>query len=93
MHLHFEPVMYVFRGYAQAGGFDRHAPYDLVGSVFCLGDGRARIFATQGDLDATTIRQLAEGLKERGIHTVLINRHGVEQTWINDNGRIRALKS
>jgi hypothetical protein len=80
MNLHLEPVMYVVRGYANdPEGYANKRAYDLVLSVFMLGDGRARAFAAHGDLDTATVRALAGELQQLGIHTVLVNRHGVEQ--------------
>lgn len=90
MHIHFEPVMYVFRGYTDPQGYEKRQQYDLVGSVFMLGDGRARVFATHGELDRRTIGAIADGLREKGIHTVLVERHGVEQQW--QTGRATACK-
>ena len=81
LHIHMAPVMYVFRGYREPDGYERRLPYDLVGSVFDLGDGRARVFATQGELDRGAVQQLADLLREIGIRTVLVERHGVEQQW------------
>lgn len=81
LHIHMQPVMYVFRGYREADGFERRMPYELVGSVFDLGDGRARVFATQGEIDRPTLHLLGDELRGLGIHTVLVERHGVEQQW------------
>lgn len=81
LHLHLEPVMFVCRGYAHPDGYANKHAYELVLSVFALGDGRARVFAAHGDLDRATIVRLAGELERLGIHTVLVNRHGVEQEW------------
>lgn len=81
MHLHLQPVMFVFRGYRTPDGFEQRRPYDLVGSVFDLGDGRARVFATLGEITRGVVEQLAAQLRDRGIRTVLVERHGVEQEW------------
>jgi hypothetical protein len=79
--------MYVVRGYAHdPDGYANKRPYDLVLSVFMLGDGRARAFAAHGELDAATVRALAAELHQLGIHTLLANRHGVEQEW--QTGRV-----
>lgn len=81
MPLHFEPVMYVVRRFATVDGYDNRDHYDLVFSVFNLGHGRARAFAAHGEIDRASLREAAAGLRERGIHTLLVDRHGVEQEW------------
>lgn len=81
LHLHLEPVMYVARGYASADGYAQRHAYELVLSVFMLGNGRARVFAAHGELSRATIARLAGALEAVGVHTVLVDRHGVEQEW------------
>lgn len=79
MHIHLEPVMHVFRGYDDPNGYEKRHRYRVVGSVFLLGNGRARVFATHGELDRETIENLAAELRKLGVHTVLVERHGIEQ--------------
>lgn len=93
LHLNLEPVMYVGRGYTQPNGYERHQAYELVFSVFMLGDGRARVFATHGELDRATVMTLGGMLDALGVHTVLVNRHGVEQEWSVRRGCERARKA
>lgn len=81
LHIHMEPVMYVARGYADPDGYAKRHAYELVVSVFVLGNGKARVFATHGDLDRATLGRLARALGDLGVHTVLVDRHGVEQEW------------
>lgn len=81
MHIHLEPVTYVGRGYSQPGGYEDRRPYDLVFSVFMLGDGRARVYAAHGEMDRTTFKQICKALADRGVHTALVERHGIEQQW------------
>ncbi len=93
LHIHLEPVMYVGRGYASPDGFKHHHAYELVFSVFMLGDGRARLFATHGELDRATVMTLAGQLESLGVHTVLVDRHGVEQQWSVRRGCERSRKT
>lgn len=82
--LHFQSVQYIVRGYVRPGGYERREPFALVANVFDLGNGTARIFgahADAGEFDAATLRTLLAGLAERGIHTALVSRHGIEQRW------------
>lgn len=81
LHLHLEPVMCVCRGYTDPNGYEYKHAYELVLSIFMLGDGRARVFAAHGDLDRATTVKLAAELEQLGVHTVLVSRHGVEQEW------------
>lgn len=81
LHIHMEPVMYVARGYADPDGYAKRHAYELVVSVFVLGNGKARVFATHGELDRATVVKLAGELEKLGVHTVLVDRHGVEQEW------------
>lgn len=81
MHIHLHPVMYTGYGYPNPGGFENRRPYDLVFSVFMLGNGRARVFATHGELDRKTVVNIANELREKGVHTVLVERHGIEEEW------------
>lgn len=66
LHLHFEPVMYVGRGYAHPDGFKHHHAYELVFSVFMLGDGRARVFATHGVEQEWRVRRGCEKSRKTG---------------------------
>lgn len=81
LHIDLEPIMYVGRGYVRPDGRKRHDPYDLVFSVFMLGDGRARAFATHGEMSRATVMNAARELRALGVHTVLADRHGVEEVW------------
>lgn len=81
MHIHGEAVMYVYRGYDQPDGYEQRMPYRFVASIFAIGNGRARAFATHGDIDRATIQAMAADLLDKGIHTLLVERHGVEQEW------------
>ncbi|MFN3985722.1 MAG: hypothetical protein ACK4KV_09530 [Rhodocyclaceae bacterium] len=81
LHLHLEPVMYVCRGYADPNGYAHKHAYELVLSIFILGDGRARIFAAHGEISRATLVRLAAQLRGLAVDTVLVNRHGVEQEW------------
>lgn len=90
LHIHLEPVMYVGRGYAHPDGYQHKHAYELVFSVFMLGDGRARVFAAHGELERATVMIIANQLAAMGVHTVLVNRHGVEQEWHIPSGAARA---
>lgn len=79
LHIDLDPILYVGRGYAEPDGRARQAPFDLVFSVFMLGDGRARVFGAHGTLDKATLLNLAGELRKLGVHTVLMQRHGVER--------------
>lgn len=81
LHIDLEPVMYVGRGYVHPDGRSRGEGFELVFSVFMLGDGRARVFAAHGEMDRKTVTALAEQLEALGVRTVLVRRHGVEQEW------------
>lgn len=81
LHLHFEPVMYVVRGFNHPKGYELLHAHELVLSVFMLGGGRARVFGAHGELTRSTMRDLADKLETMGIHTILVDRHGVEQEW------------
>lgn len=81
LHIELEPIQYIGRGYACADGRAQHQPYALVFSVFLLGDGRARIFGAHGGLGRGTVAAIAAELRALGVHTVLVNRHGVECEW------------
>lgn len=79
MHINLECVMYVGRGYAEAGGFEAREPYDLVFSVFKVAEGVARVFAAHGELPREAFRQICAELAGKGFHTALVERHGVER--------------
>jgi len=79
LHIALDPVLYVGRGYAQPDGRAQQQPFDLVFSVFMLGDGRARVFGAHGTLDKPTLLNLAAELRALGVHTVLMQRHGAER--------------
>ncbi|ANQ83687.1 hypothetical protein dqs_0611 [Azoarcus olearius] len=93
LHIHLEPVMYVGRGYVAPDGFAHKHAYEMVCSIFMLGDGRARVFAAHGDMDRGTVTSLAGQLEALGIHTVLVNRHGVEQEWQVASATCKARKT
>ena len=79
LHIALDPVLYVGRGYTQPDGWAQQVPFELVFSVFMLGDGRARVFGAHGTLDKPTLLNLAAELRRLGVHTVLMQRHGVER--------------
>lgn len=80
-HLHIEPIAYTVRAYAQPNGAAHGDPYEHVMSLFLVGNGRARIFATDGDTSHGTVIALAPRLQALGVHTVLLERHGIEREW------------
>lgn len=81
MHINLETVMYVGRGYHLADGYEQRRPYDLVFSVFKVAEGVARVYAAHGEIDRATFKQICKSLAEKGFHTALVERHGVEQKW------------
>jgi predicted alpha/beta hydrolase len=81
MHINLEPVMYVGRGYQLADGYEQRRPYDLVFSVFKVREGVARVFAAHGEIDRATFKRISKALAEKGFHTALVERHGIEQEW------------
>ncbi|MDP3871282.1 MAG: hypothetical protein Q8Q80_01345 [Methyloversatilis sp.] len=81
MDINLEPVMYVGRGYTLADGYEGRQPYELVFSVFKVSEGRARVFAAHGEIDRATFKQISKALADKGFHTALVERHGVEQEW------------
>lgn len=90
LHIHLDPVLYVGRGHAQPDGAAQQQPFELVFSVFVLGAGRARVFGAHGTLDRGTVRNLASALRNLGVHTVLVQRHGIEREICIDPQRDRA---
>ena len=81
LQIHLEPIMFVGRGYSNPDGVVRELAYELVFSAFLLGDGRARVFATHGELNRATVMAIGAALRAIGVHTVLVRRHGVEDEW------------
>lgn len=80
MHVHGETVQVVYRGYDHPDGYRLRHKYRFVAVVFLLGE-RARAFATMGELGRLAIQGIAEDLLARGVKTLLVERHGVEQSW------------
>ncbi len=76
MHLHFEPVQYIVRGYREPDGYEKKAPFDLVLNVFMTGAGTATVFAARGDMNRPTRAALCSDLAARGVHTARVVRHG-----------------
>lgn len=79
LHIDLEPALLIGRGYDDADGRARCAPYQLVFSVFLMGDGRARVFGAHGEMSKRTLINLGRALRQHGVHTVLMLRHGEER--------------
>lgn len=79
LRIELEPVQFIVRGYDSADGYAQRTPYRLVLNVFLLGDGRARVFGAHGKFDRATLVRLGRALREKGVTSVLIERHGVER--------------
>lgn len=79
LEIDLEPMLLIGRGYEVADGRAQRLPYQLVFSVFLLGDGRARVFGAHGEMSRETLVNLGQALRARGVRTVLMERHGVER--------------
>lgn len=87
MSLHFEPVLYLVRGYQDGEDpyrqYTERRPYRLVFSVFMQGDV-ARIFGGHGSITPDTIKEACRHLAAHGVHTVIMERHGTEHIYFVD---------
>lgn len=79
--------MFTVRGFADPDGYAKRHAYELVMSVFLMGNGRARAFAAHGEISRATMQQLSERLQALGVDTLLVDRHGVEQMWKAAHGK------
>lgn len=76
LHLHFDVVQYIVRGYVDPDGFERKAPYDLLFTVLKPGDGTATILAMKGTINRATRDEIVRRLAAEGVHTARVVRHG-----------------
>lgn len=76
LHLHFDAVQYIVRGYAEPDGYERKAPYDLLFTVIKPGDGTATVLAMKGVMNRATRAEIVRRLAGEGVHTARVVRHG-----------------
>lgn len=76
LHLHFDCVQYIVRGYAEPDGYERKAPYDLLFTVLKPGDGTATILGMKGLINRPTRDEIVRRLATEGVHTARVVRHG-----------------
>ncbi len=66
LHLHFDAVQYIVRGYVDPDGFERKAPYDLLFTVLAM----------KGVMNRATRDEIVRRLAAEGVHTARVVRHG-----------------
>lgn len=78
MSLHFEPVLFVVRGYADGDPERLHAerrPFDLLFNCFIQGV-EAHIFGAMGHITPAVLTEACQALASRGVRAVVLERHG-----------------
>jgi len=93
MSLHFEPILYMVRGYRDGDAdlqYHARAPFDLIFSVHLHGDGVAHVFGAMGEMTPGCIKEACQKLALMGIRTVTMDRHGKHRVYSLDGaGNVR----
>lgn len=76
--LHFDPVLFVVRGYADGEperSYAERKPFDLLFSCFIQGD-EAHIFGGHGHINLDILHEACHALADRGVRALVLERHG-----------------
>lgn len=81
MHLHFEPVQWIVRGY-KTGSYEDNSEFDMVFSMFKADRTRLYIYAAHGKIPLDIRRRLAEFVKEHNIEEVVFTHKGKTSVYL-----------
>jgi hypothetical protein len=76
MHLTMTPHIEFIRVYDQPSGYEKRLPYLGILAVTHLTDKIAYLHAAVGKIDRATYMLAVSMLRERGITTLMVERHG-----------------
>jgi hypothetical protein len=80
IHLHITPAVSNIRAYAQPNGYPDRAPYLAILTVLHLTDTVVYLMGAIGTVNRETREAAFALLRERGVKTALMERHGQMKT-------------
>ncbi|WP_426195094.1 hypothetical protein [Massilia sp. DWR3-1-1] len=80
VHLHLSPSVSQVRSYDEPDGYARRLPYRAIVTITHLTDKLAYLHSAVGALGREEFPALLAMLKERGVTTVMYERHGRMKT-------------
>lgn len=80
IHLHITPLVSNIRAYAQPKGYENRLPYLAIITVLHLTDTTVYIMGAIGTVNRETRAAAFDLLRERGVTTVMVERHGQLKT-------------
>jgi hypothetical protein len=79
-HLTMTPEVSSIRAYEQPGGYENRLPYLAIVKVTHLNDKTVYLHSGIGTVDRETWNKLLDMLRETGVGTVMLERHGQMKT-------------
>jgi hypothetical protein len=79
-YLTMTPQTSVIRAYDQPGGYESRLPYQAIVTVTHLTDKLAYLHGAVGKVDRETWEKTLGLLREKGVETLTLERHGVIKT-------------
>jgi hypothetical protein len=80
IHLTMTPEVSSIRAYDQSGGYEKRLPYLAIVTVTHLTDKIIYLHGAVGKVDRETWEKTLDLLRERGVTTVMLERHGRMKT-------------
>ena len=80
IHLAMTPQTSAIRAYDQPGGYENRRPYLAIVTVTHLTDKTVYLHGAIGTVDRETWEKTLDLLRERGVTTVMLERHGRMKT-------------
>ena len=76
VHLHMTPAISHIRVYVEVDGYNKRLPYIAILTIFHMGNSWAYLMGAVGTVNRETRIKAFEMLREQGIVTVMLERHG-----------------
>ncbi|MDQ2822042.1 MAG: hypothetical protein M3Y65_16880 [Pseudomonadota bacterium] len=80
IHLHMTPAVSNIRAYDQPNGYENRIPYLGILTVMHLTETTVYLMGAIGTINRETRTKAFDMLRERGITTVIVERHGQMKT-------------
>jgi hypothetical protein len=80
IHLTMTPQTSAIRAYDQSGGYENRRPYLAIVTVTHLTDKIVYLHGAVGTVDRETWEKTLDLLRDRGVTTVMLERHGRMKT-------------
>lgn len=80
IHLHMTPAVSNIRAYDEPNGYENRIPYKAILTVMHLTETTVYLMGAIGTISRETRAKAFDLLRERGVTTVMVERHGQMKT-------------